>query len=91
MEMIMQGWDINAGISYKAGYFVPYVGVNVRNYKAKIKKTELLHKKQLRMDYRRKTGFIIGTSFTRNSYCFLNVEAHFINEISYYLSGELRF
>ena len=84
-------WYINAGISHKISYFIPYLGVSICDIKAKIKRTHFFNKQQLRLDDREKTGFFLGATFTRASFFFLNVEAHFYNERSYSVSGEMRF
>jgi hypothetical protein len=89
-KLIYHGYNLGIGISEKINIFYPYLGISYNQKICKLKNISFYQKK-LRLNNRKKVGVFLGTSISKGSYIFINIEGRFINERSLSISGELRF
>ncbi len=90
-KFFLREWQIAIGISRPMTLFSPYLGLTVRNTKAKFKYVPFYHNRVLELKYERREGLYLGTSLSMGSNIFLNGEIRLINERSVVISGDIRF
>lgn len=87
----MHEFQINVAASYLYDIFSPYFGVSYNNVKLSLDPFTLQNLNRLRFKSDNLVGIFVGTSLSNRSIFFLNCEIRLLNEMSYLLSGDVRF
>jgi hypothetical protein len=88
-------WQGGVGVSQIVNIFIPYIGVNYSDARARFKKLQALRPffpiSDFVMRSNNKIGIFLGFSLTPGKTVVLNVEARFFDEEALTLSGLIRF
>jgi hypothetical protein len=91
-----KAWQIDAGISYKIGFLIPYISATYLNNSAHIVIDPPLmiadnYSNTLHMKNRKNWGVTIGCGITNAKFFAFNIEARLVDEEAATILGEFRF
>ncbi len=89
-------WQFHLGVSHSIGFFVPYIGMKYAKSKSSLEApgvTGLAAEGSGKNHFknRDKLGLYLGTTITKGSYFFVQIEGRLFDEEAVSLSGEIRF
>ena len=93
--MDFREWQVGAGVSYRIKWFVPYLGVDYSDFRAKIEHLGALHfilpNNHLTLKDSYPMGLFLGFGLSPEKAVNVNVEARLINENAFSVSADFRF
>jgi len=94
--MLQKAWQIDAGLSYKIDFLIPYICVSYAQRTCTITTEPPIvitadYSNTLKMKNRKNWGCTLGCGITNGKFFACNLEARLINEEAVTISGEFRF
>lgn len=95
LEIDFRQWQVGAGISYRVNWFIPYIGVDYSDFRARVEHLRALKslfpKKHVTFKEKYATGLYMGFGLCPDRAFNLNLEVRVINENAVSLSADLKF
>ncbi len=88
-------WQVGIGTCYKIGWFIPYLGIDYANFRARIERLTtiefLIPSKHVTFKETYPCGIFLGCGFTHHRAISANIELRLINENAVSVSADFKF